>query len=291
MNASIYMRRTTGVCLFLSLGLILSCKTEIEEPMTLEDSDLTAKGGKSTVSAIYSSRSVNWDNYANDTYTASEAAADFGNISGWDETNMSTSNGTARIKILKNALTSASGMVANVDITDGSEYEVQFNVKFHSQFDWSRGGKVGFGFRIGEGNTGCDKADDGNGGSARMMWYTSSTGNTRFKPYLYYKDMPDNCGSGFNSAYPSTGNIQKETWYTIKIYVKSNTGTNTDGHVRYIVNGTTVLDQAIRWTTNDAQRLIKTLAFSTFRGGSTSDWQSSTDGFIYFDNLSWTKIN
>jgi len=272
------------------MGLLFSCKTEIHEPIAQENPSATAKGnGK--VSAIYNTRTINWNNYPNDTYTLSEAAVDFGNVTGWDDTNMYTSNGTARVKLLKNALSSAGGIVANVDISDGSEYELQFDVKFHSQFDWSKGGKVGFGFRIGDGNTGCDRADDGNGGSARMMWYTSSNGEVRFKPYLYYKDMPDACGSGFNTAYPASGSIQRETWYTIKIYVKSNTGSNTDGHVRFSVNGTTILDQAIRWTTNDSKRLINTMAFSTFRGGSTTDWQSATDGLIYFDNLSWTKLN
>lgn len=52
------------------------------------------------------------------------------------------------------------GVIAQIDVTDGSEYELHYDVKYHSQFDWIRGGKVGFGFKIGDGNTGCDKADD-----------------------------------------------------------------------------------------------------------------------------------
>ena len=284
------LKGITGVCFLGTLGMLFSCKGDIAEP-TVENTVVnSSKRQGNQISAIYNTRSVNWDNLSDGTYSTSEASTDFGNITGWDETNMYNSGGTARVKLLKDALTSAGGIVANVDISDGSEYEVQFDVKFHSQFDWSKGGKVGFGFRIGDGNTGCDKADDGNGGSARMMWYNSN-GEIKFKPYLYYKDMPDNCGSGFGSIYPSSGSLQKETWYTIKIYVKSNTGTNTNGWVRFTVNGTTVLDRTIRWTTNDAKRLINTMAFSTFRGGSSSDWQSSTDGYIYFDNLSWTKIN
>src|SRR5690606_13158509 len=101
----------------------------------------------------------------------------------------------------------------------------------------------------------------------------------------YYKDMPGNCGHDFGKKYPSSGSIQKGTWYTVKIYVKSNSGSSTNGRVKYTINGTTVLDTAIRWTTNDTKRLINKLAFSTFRGGSTPDWESSTDGYIYFDDL------
>jgi hypothetical protein len=46
----------------------------------------------------------------------------------------------------------------------------------------------------------------------------------------------------------------------------------------------------MRWTTNDAQRLIKNMSFHTFRGGSQSYWMSSTEGYIYYDDLVVTKI-
>lgn len=275
------------VILLLLLGILSSCENGALEPSSPEEQMNTGKSLAKT-SAIYSSRSLDFSR-PNGTYTQSAAANDFGNISGWDESNMSISSNTAKVKLLKNSLSSACGIVANVDISDGSEYEVQFKVKFHSQFDWSKGGKVGFGFRIGDGNTGCDKADDGNGGSARLMWYNSN-GDIKLKPYLYYKDMPDDCGHDFGKKYPSSGSIQRGTWYTVKIYVKSNTGSNTNGRVKYTINDTTVLDTAIRWTTNDSKRLIRKLAFSTFRGGSSSDWESDTDGYIYFDDLTWTKL-
>jgi hypothetical protein len=45
-------------------------------------------------------------------------------------------------------------VIANIDISDGSAYELDYDVRFHSQFDFSRGGKIGFGFLVGDGNTG-----------------------------------------------------------------------------------------------------------------------------------------
>lgn len=275
-----------GVC-FLAVALgFTACESDVAIP-SIADGDATTSSR-----AVYSSRSINWDNRSDGTYTESEAISDFGNIGGWNESRIINSSGTTRVKLEKDLLSNEGGVIARIDITDGSEYELQYDVKYHSQFDWSRGGKVGFGFKIGEGNSGCDKADDGNGGSARLMWYTDNNGVTKFKPYIYYKDMPDQCGHDFGESYPASGSIQRGTWYTVNLRVKSNTGSNYNGRLKITIDGTTVIDKTnIRWTTNDAKRLINEIPFTSFRGGSTSNWTSSTDGLIYYDNLSWTKIN
>lgn len=286
MHYTQHLRRLPASCLMLATLLLTACEENITEPALATDADA------STVArAIYSSRTVNWDNRTDGSYSSSEAVSDLGNASGWNESRAYNSGGTCRITMLKNALSSAGGMISNIDISDGSEYELQFDVRFHSAFDWSRGGKVGFGFRIGEGNTGCDPGTDGNGGSLRVMWYTDDSGRTFFRPYVYYKDQPETCGNNFGKTYPSSGSLARGTWYTIKLYAKSNTGSNTNGYVRVTINGTTVLGQSIRWTTNDSNRLIRVMSFHTFRGGSTSNWESATDGMIYYDNLTWTRIS
>jgi hypothetical protein len=51
---------------------------------------------------------------------------------------------------MPNSVVHENGFGANFPIEEGTEYEVDFDLKFHSQFTWSRGGKVGFGFRIGK---------------------------------------------------------------------------------------------------------------------------------------------
>ena len=269
--------------------LFVSVFTGCEEDFT--ESFVADPDGATVARAIYSSRTVNFDNRSDGTYTSSEATTDFGNVTGWNDARAYNSGGTCRIAVLKNALGSGSGMLSQIDVSDGDEYELRFSLKYHSSFEWSRGGKTGFGFYVGDGNTGCDRADDGLGGSARVMWYTNDAGRTYLKPYVYYKDMPSTCGNDFGKSYPSTGSITRGTWYAVTIYMKSNTGTSTNGYIRYTINGTTVLGQSIRWTTDDSKRLMRRLFFHTFRGGSTSNWQAATDSYIYYDNVSWTRIS
>jgi hypothetical protein len=262
--------------------------TSCEQDMII--ADVVDSDATTDARAIYSNRTVNWDNRSDGSYSLSEAQADFGNIRGtWQESRAYNSSGTCRITLLKNALSAACGLITNIDVSDGTSYEMDWQVKFHSAFDWSRGGKLGFGFHIGDGNTGCDKADDGNGGTLRVMWYNDYT-NVYLKPYVYYKDMPGTCGNDFGKKYPSSGSITRGTWYNVHLWVKLNSGSNTDGNVEMKVNGTTVLAQNIRWVTNDSKRSVKEITFHTFRGGSESYWQSSTDGYIYYDNLYWNKV-
>ncbi|HEY8970644.1 MAG TPA: hypothetical protein VIM64_16170, partial [Puia sp.] len=244
-----------------------------------------------TVSSItYGSRAINWDNRAHDGYTLDEAVADFGNILyGWQEEKAFNSAGTFRIQLLKNSLSADCGMISKIAVAPGSEYELQFDVKFHSAFDWSRGGKIGFGFSIGDGFSGCNPAWSGDGGTARLMWYNDNDA-VYFQPYVYYKDQPETCGDTFGRKFPATGSLVRGHWYTVKLYVKSNTGSQNNGRIRMTIDNTVILDQSIRWTTNDNKRLINAIYFSTFRGGSQAYWQSDTDGYIYFDNLSWTKL-
>lgn len=247
--------------------------------------------------AIYSTRTVNWENRTNQTtYTRAQAEEDLGNVSSWIDSRAFISNGngggkSARVTLLPNALSGAGGLITDVDVSDGSAYELDFDVKFHSQFNWGKGGKVGFGFRVGDGNTGGDPGTDGNGGSLRLMWYTTSANRTFFQPYVYYRDQPGQYGDTFGKSYPSSGSLVKGAWYHVHMYIKSNTGSSTNGRVQIIINGTTVLDQNIRWTTNDAKRLIRQVSFHTFRGGSTSDWQVSSTDYIYYDNLVINKIS
>jgi hypothetical protein len=282
---SIYsMKKACALALVISA--LASCTEDLKEPAPLNEQDA------STIArAVYDTRTINWDNRLNDTYTNAEAVEDFGNVLfGWQDSRAYNSGGTCRIKLLKDALAADCGIISKIDVADGSEYELQFDVKYHSEFDWSRGGKVGFGFAIGDAASGCNPGWDGTGGTFRVIWYQDDAGRVYFQPYVYYKDQPESCGNRFGKTYPATGSLARGQWYTVKLYAKSNTGTSTNGRIKMTVNGTIVLDQAIRWTTNDSKRLINGIYFSTFRGGSEAYWQSSTDGYIYFDNVSWKRL-
>jgi hypothetical protein len=275
-----YPNQSLGAIVLLLACMTFSCEKDVVEPAQIVDEDAT------TPRAVYSSRSVNFDNRSDGTYTTAEVIEDFGNISGWNESRAYNSAGTCRITMLKNALSGAGGVVSTVDITDGSKYWVTYQFKFHSQFDWSRGGKIGFGFGFGDGNAGCDPAWDGNGASVRTMWYNNN-GFVYIYPYVYYRDMPGTCGDNFGIQY----GISRSTWYTVSFYVESNTGSNYNGRLEMKINGNVVMDKRdIRWTTNDAKRLVNRLWFMTFRGGSQSYWMSPTDGYIYYDNVSFSRL-
>lgn len=230
-------------------------------------------------------------NHADGSYSYEEASADFGGatISGWNESRAYISGNQARATLAPNSV--SNGLIAGFDLSDGSAYELTYDVRFHSQFDWSRGGKVGFGFLIGDENTGCDIATDGNGGSLRLMWYQNDAGRVYFQPYAYHRDMAGPCGDTFGKTYPTSGSINKGQTYRVHMYVKSNTGSTKNGWVQVKIDNNTVLDQSIRWTTNDSKRLIKRLSFHNFRGGKdVAVWGSSQTSYIYFDNVVVNKI-
>lgn len=271
--------------------IVNACNKETEPTLGSEPDLLAANETDFGIAAITGNLNVNWNNRAHGTtYTSTQAAEDFGNVGGWNNSRAYISNGTCRITLLPNALSGAGGVVANVDVTDGTAYELDFDVKFHSQFDFSRGGKIGFGFGVGDGNAGGDPGWDGNGGSLRLMWYTNDNGRTYFHPYVYHRDQEGQYGDNFGASYPSSGSLQKEQWYSVHMYIKSNTGSSTNGRAQIKINGTTLIDRNIRWTTNDTKRFIRNLWFHTFRGGSQSYWQSNTTGYIYYDNLRVNKL-
>jgi hypothetical protein len=299
--------KSATVLMALSLA-VSSCKKENSAVADVAGTDANANATAQPflkTEATNSTWSVNWNSRANGaTYTAGQASTDFGNQTGWNDSRAYTTNGKdntvgSRVTLLPNSLSGACGLISNTVIGSGTAYEMDYDVKFHSQFNWGRGGKVGFGFGIGEHNTGGDAAWDGNGGTLRLMWYSPNSNPNRvyFQPYLYYKDMnggPSSnnpYGDTFGKTYPTTGALVKGQWYHIHLYIKSNTGSNTDGHVQVVIDGNIVLDTAIRWTTNDAKRLIDQMTFHTFRGGSEDYWMVDTQDYIYYDNLSVHRIS
>jgi hypothetical protein len=298
-NQTKQIQFTAGI-LLLAVLAVSSCKKDTKAVAAdQEQVSVQQKSSALSAAAVSPSLNLNWENRSNgSTYTASQASTDFGNVSGWQESRAFITNGKdgtngLRVTLLPNQLSGAGGMVTNVDITDGSAYALDFDVKFHSQFNFSRGGKIGFGFSVGEGNTGGDPGWDGNGGSLRLMWYSPDSNPNRvfFQPYVYHKDQPTEFGDTYTQRFPVSGALQKGVWYHVHMYIKSNTGSSTNGRAQIIINGTTILDTDIRWTTNDSKRLINNLTFHTFRGGSQDYWKTSTTDYIYYDNLAVNKIN
>lgn len=272
------------------LVMFSACQEDISEPQQIIDEDAQTAGR-----AIYSSRNV-YFSHSNGGYSESTAESDMGDIYGWDAGATYISSQTLRIRLAANVVGTSGGMESQVDVSDGTEYWLEYKVRFHSQFDWSRGGKVGWGFLVGDGVTGCRASDAqaGDGGSLRAMWYSPNSDPNRvfFQPYVYHQGMTSNCGESFGAKYPSSGALSKGTWYTIGFYMKSNTGSSYNGTAEMKVNGTTVLRRDnIKWASSDSKRKVKRLYYSVFRGGSQSYWGSGSTGYIYFDDLKWVRIS
>jgi hypothetical protein len=283
--------------LLVSISLLVissSCNKEKIESQSAanENQKVNIESTSATAVALAYPSNINTGfNHADGSYSYEEASADFGgaSITGWNDTRAYISGNQARATLAPNSV--SNGLIAGFDISDGSAYELTYDVRFHSQFDWSRGGKVGFGFLIGDENTGCDIATDGNGGSLRLMWYQNDAGRVYFQPYVYHRDMAGPCGDTFGKTYPTSGSINKGQTYRVHMYLKSNTGSTKNGWVQVKIDDNTVLDQSIRWTTNDSKRLIKRLSFHNFRGGKdVAVWGSSQTSYIYFDNVVVNKI-
>ncbi|MEQ8472606.1 MAG: hypothetical protein RIC35_15550 [Marinoscillum sp.] len=282
-----------GTTLFMVavVGMILSgCQEDLLVPTQVIDEDAATQAR-----AIYSSREV-YFSQSNGGFSSSDASSAFGNISGWDAGSTYISSNTLRISLAANVVGTSGGMESRIDVSDGTEYWLEYKVRFHSAFDWSRGGKVGWGFQVGDGVTGCRASDaqSGKGGSMRAMWYSPNSSDSRvyFQPYLYHQGMTSNCGESFGATYPSSGALSRGTWYTIGFYMKSNTGSSYNGTAEMKVNGSTVLRRDnIKWASSDSKRKVKGLYYSVFRGGSQSYWGSSSVGYIYFDDLKWNKMS
>lgn len=299
MRNSLKKLATIGSVLLFN-AILVSCEKEARKPkQTVSGTSTTTTTTTTTTSPTPTTTtsgtstytlSTNWNTRADGLYSFTQAAQDLGSVVYWNAFNSQTTSGMLRTTLAKYTIGPSGGAMSRIDVPDAAAYQLNFDMMFDSQFDWSAGGKVGFGLFVGEGNTGADPGWDGNGGSARLMWYKGWDGRIYLKPYLYYKDQPDTYGNDFGKTYPATGNLQKGVWYNVKMYVKGNTGSNTDGRIQVVINGTTLIDQAIRWTTNDAQRFVKNVSFENFRGGAETYWQSSTDGNIFFDNVSWSAL-
>ena len=279
----------SALCLLLVTGMFVSCaKDELAPDVGSEDVSTTPR-------AVYGSNSVDFDNYSDQRYWRAMAESEFGDLindNSYDPYNAYVINN--RLKVTMPANTVSKGVLGRFQVEPYKSYEVSFDVAFYNDFDFREGGKIGFGFVFGDGIAGqfpVGTIQNGNGGTARIMWKKDDNGDIKFKPYLYFMDMPEPYGSNIGNAfYPTSGSLIKSlkpnTTYNIKMRVKSNTGNNKNGEIHVKINGQTILScDTIKWANKENKRWVRQLSFETFRGGKGEEWESDTDGHIYFDNV------
>lgn len=163
-----------------------------------------------------------------------------------------------------------------------NEYNLEYKVRFGSDFDFALGGKLP-GMAGGNIYNGGRPATAGDGFNARMGWAQHGQLNL----YMYYQDQPGNFGHIIFMDDPVF--LQANGTYTIRQYIKTNTPGINDGVVKIWVDGVLVLSRNnIRFMSQMFGRpasYIDKVSFDHYHGGSTLNFAPANDTHADFDNV------
>ena len=294
------MKKITSISVVSAL-ILLSCSPEED---FYDNNDVNENSSELAVKApINSSKYVSFSRSSSiNINSVSQAESVFGNdwSGSWESGVCSIDKNEDKLRItLPETAGSSNGITCRLNVADKDKYYMYFDVKFERGYDFSGGGKVGFGFAIGDGVTGgrnTEATQQNKGGSFRVMWRSDSKG-VYFHPYVYYKDMRSRYGTDFKSF---RYYFRDNTTYRIRLSMRTNSSSgsaNGWGKMEVRRSGessyTTVWhDTSMRWSgnSNSSNRRIKTFYFDNFRGGSNSStWNGSKgDQDIIIDNLRWS---
>jgi hypothetical protein len=219
-------------------------------------------------------------------YSIEHAKKDFGNVLNLVGENRLTLTGEQKDRSIKVAYPEGkigsqdSGGSFRVKIDGGTEYTLEYKLKFDNNFEWVQGGKLP-GLCGGACYTGGDKPK-GDGFSARYMWRIDG----ELVIYLYHVDQEDIYGDDLSTNFFAT----KDEWITLKQRIQLNTEDHKNGIIQVWVNGEQKLyKDNIRFMT-DSSKTIDLFYFSTFFGGNTPDWAPSQSVYTYFKDFTIQKI-
>ncbi len=174
-------------------------------------------------------------------------------------------------------------------LTEGyyQELYLRYYVKFEEGFDFRRGGKLpGL---MGGGNSwsrsGGDQPDGTNGWTLRFMWRSQGT----LMVYAYVPPSENGKWGGVQWGQNIDCDFAAEPgkWHCIEQYVNVGTPGHDDGKLTVWIDGEKRLDiDDMRfWDVENNYGRIGGVYFSTFHGGSTSDWAPRTDSYAQFDGF------
>ena len=164
------------------------------------------------------------------------------------------------------------------------EYYLSYWVKFDDNFDFDgpkhSGGKMP---GLGEGDlaSGGQKPNGENGFTSRYMWREDGKATM----YLYHMDLPATWGDDI-LLQDSNGNdkyFERGQWHNMVQRVQGNDSGQANGEIDVWMDGEQVLDM-------DGLRLnngqgVDTMFFSSFHGGSGSDWWPESNQNAHFDDF------
>ncbi|GEM_PF-234497 len=155
---------------------------------------------------------------------------------------------------------------------------LSFDVRFEEGFEFVLGGKL-------HGLAPLNKVTGGGtrvpeGWSARVMWREQGRGQT----YLYDQEDEVTFGVGSITDKPV---FQAGAWHHVTLQVSLNDEGASNGWSRLLVNGVPVMDtRQVEFRGLATQEsAIRKFLFSTFYGGSTTDWSPSRPMVAWFDNF------
>jgi hypothetical protein len=163
------------------------------------------------------------------------------------------------------------------DFNSSDKALLAFDVKFHSEFEWVKGGKL-HGLGGGNGTTGCD-AIDPNGWSVRLMWRADGVPEL----YVYHQNRVNRCGDGKKAENFA---FERGRWYRVEIFVDVNSSpTTADGLARLYVDGVKLVEVKDLVLSGNSSVKADQFLVSTFYGGDDSTWSPSKKTYAYFDNF------
>ena len=171
---------------------------------------------------------------------------------------------------------------------------LSYRFKPSENFDWFRGGKLGGGLKIGEGDASGKRFSD-TAASARVTWgedgqlfaYVYRMNGTQQDPS--YKDVIVKNGNGASGDQLFSGLFAKSNdWNDVSISVKLNSVVNgvpqADGSLTLSINGESRSFDNMVWR-DDPDTKVENIMFSTFVGGS---WYNPVNSSVQFTDFSYS---
>ncbi|MGV2827040.1 polysaccharide lyase [Myxosarcina sp. GI1(2024)] len=178
-----------------------------------------------------------------------------------------------------------SNVGAEWQIPSQKEYFLSYWVKFDKDFDFD-GSKYSGGKLPGLGADGLcaggNSCNGNNGFTSRYMWRE----NGKAVLYLYHMDKPGAYGEDIllKGSDGSDKYFARGKWHNLIQRVKINDGNQSNGEIDVWMDKEQVLSRDnLKFVTNNQG--IDNLFFSTFHGGSGSDWWPERDVNAYFDDF------
>ncbi|MCY2976332.1 MAG: hypothetical protein NTW52_16880 [Planctomycetota bacterium] len=173
---------------------------------------------------------------------------------------------------------------------DRESAQLKYTMRFSTDFDFVKGGKLP-GLSGGPENISGGKPADGkNGFSARLMWRRDGRGEA----YVYHAQQSSNYGDSF--PFPSDFRFPKGQPIEVRILVKMNNPNRKDGLLRVWIGMPgkaefLVVDKPeMQWRTTD-QFGVDSIYFDTFYGGGDKSWAPTNSGFAEFTNIEVSLID